>query len=462
MKHSTLLKKILENAEKIRVESGGKHLCASFIVAAVCDFCSCDYNNSEMRDDAERFEEERLRYAYSQIIKIRGSIGKIYIRKVSLAPEILDKEFDFTECEKIAETRGKIRVSADVVFLIAIKSIPAQYKLCRSSYRGEFSVIDFLSDIDANIYAYAVELIEGVYKRFKEKKEQAIYFRDWKPARKFAEPEELKKQFFGMIKTEFSGKILHITIPFFFGDDALKLSVHKIGDAYHLHDNGCAMNHLKKNVEDQEKYERILKKVCGEQWIGEKRVTDRFSQTYYLFRYLHRLVLIANADLFYSRMVKRHYDGFDRCYYKNEEKAENFKAEELVQKIKKSIGIHYDEYKGILMWSGISYVNSTRNACYLLETLDNNKVKISDGHKGHWEGYIFENFEWVCGNIKQYSRIVKKYTKRFGAVFEDEDVYLIDDCENWVQAWMKYINVGVLLSELGSCIRLPKKKEKEV
>lgn len=462
MQHSALLKGILENAEKIRVESGGKHLCASYIVAAICDFCSCDYNNSEMRDEAERFEEERLRYAYNKIIKVRGSIGRIYIHKVSRAPEILDKEFDFAECEKIAEARGKIRLSADIVFLMAIKSIPSLYKLCRPCYREEFSVTDFLRDIDANIYAYTIELIEAVYTRFEKKKELAIYFRDWKPARKFAEPEELKKQFFGMIKTEFSGKILHITIPFFFGDDDLKLSVHKIGDSYHLHDNGGAMNQLEKNVDDQEKYERILKTVCNEQWIEERRVTDCFSQTYSFFRYLHRLVLIANADLFYSRMVKRHYDGFDRYYFKNEEKAEDFDAEELIQKIKKSIGIHYDEHKGILMWSGISYVNSMRNACYLLETLDDNKVKISDGHKGHWEGYILENFEWVCGDIKQYSRLVKKYTKRFGAVFEDEDVYLIDDCENWVQAWMKYINVGILLSELGSCIKLPKKKEKEV
>lgn len=458
MEHSTLLKKILEQAEKIQVESGGKHLSASFIVAAFCDFCSCEYHNSEMKDDAERFEEERLRYAYSKIIVVKGSIGKIYIHKVLNLPEILDKEFYFAECEKLAAKRGTTRIPADIVFLMAIKSIPSQYKLCRPSYREEFSITDFLSDIDANIYAYVVELIEGVYKRFEKKKELAIYFRDWKPARKFADAEELKLQFFDKIKTTVSGKILHIIIPFFFGDDDLKLSLHKIDESYHVHDNGCAMGHLKKNVTDQEKYKRILKKVCTKQWIDEGRVTDSFSQTYSFFCYLHRLILIANADLFYSRMVPRHYDGFDRCFFENEEKAETFNEKEFLQSVQKCIGIHYDEHKGILMWSGISYVNSTRNACYLLEMLDDNKIKISDGHKGHWEGHIFENFEWAHGNIKQYSRLVKKYTKRFGATLEGEDVYLIDDCKNWVQAWMRYINVGILLSEFGSCIGLPKIK----
>ena len=462
MEHSALLKKILGNAEKIRVEYEGKHLSASFIVAAVCDFCSSEYNNSEMQDDAERFEEERLRYAYSKIVVLKGNLGRSYARKVSLAPEVLDVAFDFAECEKVAEVRKNLRVPADVAFLMAIKSIPAQYKLGRPIYRGDFSVSDFLTDIDANIYAYVVELIEGVSARFKKKKETAIYFRDWKPARKFAEPEELKRQFFERIKTELSRKILHITIPFFFGEDHLKLSIHKIDGSYHVNYNGCAMKHLKKNVDTQEKYERILKKVCNEQWIREGHVTDCFSQTYYFFMYLHRLVLIANADLFYSRMDKRRYDGFDRCYYQSEEKAEVFEAEELLRELKKSIGIHYDEYKGLLMWSGISYVNSTRNACYLLETLDDKRVKISDGHKGHWEGFIFENFEWVCGDVKQHSRTIKKYAKRFGVVFEGEDVYLIDDCENWIQAWMRYINAGILLSELGSCIKLPKKKETEV
>ena len=169
MEHSTLLKKILEQAEKIQVESGGKHLSASFIVAAFCDFCSCEYHNSEMKDDAERFEEERLRYAYSKIIVVKGSIGKIYIHKVLNLPEILDKEFYFAECEKLAAKRGTTRIPADIVFLMAIKSIPSQYKLCRPSYREEFSITDFLSDIDANIYAYVVELIEGVYKRFEKK-----------------------------------------------------------------------------------------------------------------------------------------------------------------------------------------------------------------------------------------------------------------------------------------------------
>ena len=76
---------------------------------------------------------------------------------------------------------------------------------------------------------------ESLCNKLKEKANIAMSKRDWKPAAKFSEPEDIKKQLLDSVKTNCEDNILHITIPGFLRGTDLKLNVYKIKDqTYHL------------------------------------------------------------------------------------------------------------------------------------------------------------------------------------------------------------------------------------
>ncbi len=199
------------------------------------------------------FEPERLHYLHAKLIKGRASL---IIRRAfrNLKGKGLDLDTEFlstyeTEFEALAKSRNKAFVSADIVYVYAIKAFePIHHLLLQPEYINSFSVEEIVSDIDKNIYDYVIFCIEKITERLQGKADEAKRIRDWRPAEKFMEPEQLIDKFFDSFAVTENGKSVDLTIPGFFGEDNidLKLTVfHKKG-VYYVHDNGCALAVLKK------------------------------------------------------------------------------------------------------------------------------------------------------------------------------------------------------------------------
>lgn len=327
--------------------------------------------------------------------------------------------------------------------------------LSRSGQKTDFDICKFLTVIDANIYNYVINESEKLCAKFKKRIDEATALRDWRPAKKFVEPQELSNMFFSAIKTEYSQNVLKITIPGFFNESDLVLSIHCVNEVYYVQDNGCAINRLKKRV-DEDKLSRILNKVCSKHWLKNGCVIGFFTGFHYFFYYLQKLIFIANGDLVYSRFEEQAYKAHikERDYI-DEDKAQSFDYVKLLSDLKNDFSFGYDENCGLYFSIATTYSLFSTHISFLIETIDDN-ICISDMRKGKTEGEIFEAFYWSNDDITPYEKFINKFTKRFNAEFKNENVYLTDKKENWIKAQFKFINLAVLLSEIGHNIKLPK------
>ena len=459
MVQTELLKAILEKADEIKNEFGGEFLCASHIVVAVADFCKTKYTGFCVSDTGYvRFEEERLRYIFSKEVRLSAYFRLRLSRNAK--SEVREEEFDIDSCEKIVSVRESEVLSSDVIFLCALKELHQSYKNALRSISSEESIIALLQDADENIYDYVVDNIENIRCELKKKSDQAKAIRDWKPAPKFAEPEEVLAMFFEHIVKEMSEKEITFRLPKFFGAADLKLSIHQVEGIFYVHDNGCAIRHLSRRVKDKQKCEHILKKVCYSGWINRGRMTYSFLSTFTFFEYLKMLIFVAHADLYYTK-AKCFLCYKDKDYsYKETEKAEILDAKILLDTLKEGIGVSYDENKGLYCRVDASCSLSSSRMFFQIETLENGKIRISDRKKGQYEGEIFEEFYWCNDDITPYSKYISKIVDRFGAEFDGRDVYLTDKTENYATALFKFFNLAVLLSQFGHDIALPKIRQK--
>lgn len=457
MQETSLLKAIIEKANNVKSEFNCEHLWASHIAVAVADFCRTKYTGLALVDDTYfpcRFEEERLRYVLSREVRLASFFRTVLSRNIRNG--IAEKPFTLSLCENIANMRGYDMLSADIVFLCALKELSEPYKKAVCTATTDNAIIEILQDADKNIYDYVIEKIEAVKAVLNEKSREAASIRDWKPAAKFAEPNELADMFFGKIQKRVTENVITLKFPKFFGTADLKVSIHKAGNLYYIQDNGCAIKHLLKQTKDNAKCERALKKVCHNCWINKGRVTGSFVSVSSFFYYLQRLIFIAHADLFYTKVEKPLYYKEKDYLYLDTEKAEPINESELLEVLKSGIGFNYDENEGLYYWLDTRYSLFSGRASYLMETLENGIIRISDIKKGKIEGEIFEAFYWNNDDISPYTKFVSKIADRFGGEFDGKNIYLTDKNENFCKAIFRFFNMAVLLSEFGHDIKLPK------
>ncbi len=464
MKGTALLKVIIDNAQKIQKEFGAPHLYASHVAAAVAEFCSTSYAGICVSDKTYfpcRFEEERLRYVFSKEVRIASYFRMKLSRNAKIG--LIEKPFDKSLCIGVAQLRGNECLSADLVFLVALKELDESYKMTVNTANSNKTVLDVLKDADKNVYDYAIKLLNEVVFKLQAKADEAARIRDWRPAAKFAEPEELAEIFFNNIETKKDGNVITLKFPEFFGETDLSVSIHKANGIYYIHDNGCAIKHLSKHVSDKNKLERVLKRVCANCWISGCNITGVAGNARSFLCYLQMLVFIANADLFYTRLERPMYYRDKEYIYVDEKNAMPIDEAEYLEKLKGGIGFNYDEDKGLYCWLDMTYALFSTRAAFLIDTLDSKRIRISDYRKGKIEGEIFEAFYWNNDELILHHKYVCKLINRFGGDFDGENVYLTEEQENVCTAFYKFFNMAVLLSEYGHTIRVlkPKRPEEE-
>lgn len=459
MTHTALLKEILERANRVKEEFGSKYLCASHIAVAVTDFCRTKYTGfsvSDMTYWPSRFEEERLRYLFAKETRVANYFR---IRLSHNAKNgVKEAAFDLTDCERIAALHNAEVLSSDVVFLCALASIHESYRRVVRSVHSEESVMVLLQDTDLNIYDYVIENIESVCAELKKKADEAAAIRDWKPAAKFVEPEMLIPLVFDGIETKHTGNITNIKIPKFFGNAGLTLSIHRVDGMYYVHDNRCALRYLARTLRDTDQYERAVRKVCHSARMDKGRITGCFSNVTGFMYYLKDLVFVAQADLYYPR-AKSPLCFKDKGYaYIPDDKAEPFDEVTLINMLKESVDAYYDEETGLCCWLKVYNSPFQTRYSFLVETLDDGRIRFSDRLKGKYEGELLEPCYWYhdSTDISAYSKFFTKLADRFGGEFDGKNFYLTAKPKDFRHALFQFFQLAVLVSRLGHSIALPK------
>lgn len=461
MEQTTLLKEILKRADEVRAEFGSAHLCPSHVAAAVVDFCQTPYTGftvSDMTWRPCRFEEERLRYLCAKEVRLQA-----YFRlclKGSRKQDIREAALDLSGCQHIAALRQADVLSADMVFLWALSQLPEPYSKAVRTARSDEDILSLLQDTDIHIYDYVIEKIQEIRTSLQKKADEAAAIRDWKPAAKFTEPKDLAALFFSKIKCHSEDNILTLVFPKLFGRADLKVSIFQVNDIYYIHDNGCAVKHLSRQVADKAKRKRFLQKVCHPCWIDKNRITGSFVQVSSFLNYLQMLVFIAHADLFYTRLSARLYTQDKGFVFPNTKDAKPLDTAALLRLLKSGIGFYYDENLGITCWLDTRYSLGSGRPAYLLETLPGGHIRISDKKKDKLEGCIFESFYWDNDDIAPYGKFITRFADRFGVEFDGKNVFLTAKSQRVFPAMLKFFNLSVLLSELGHDIDLPKIRRK--
>ena len=375
--------------------------------------------------------------------------------------EGLNEPFDLSASEKISLLRGSDVLSSDVVFLCALNKLQGKAKKFVFGVETEEEILARLSEIDANIYDFVIFEVEKIRLALEEKIRKAKELRDWKPAEKLMEPEQLALAFFDTVEKKVTEKCVELKIPKFFGSSDLKLSIHLAGEIWYVHDQGTALRHLKKRLANSEKVNTVLKKVCYAGYVDQGRVAGNFTSGYRFFLYLQKLVFVAHADLYYTRAEKQLYPKDRDEIYVPIERAEKLNANQLFDLLKQSISFSYDERRGITVCPQTHFSLFSTRPCFLIETKSEGAIVLSDARKGAVEGEIFEAFYWEHEDLSAYSKFIETFCNRFGAEFFNGGICLKEKKEKYFSALCAFFNLAVLLSELGHDIALPKLRKQE-
>ena len=453
MIQTALVTEILERANAIKTEYNHASLQASHIAAAIGDLCKTPYLGLDLSAFSyPRFEEERMRYLFSKVVKL-PSFFRLRL-SANRKTGVTESAFDLSCCEPFINLHGREILSADILFLCALKQLHPTYLQNTQSPDSDDAIMALLQDTNTHIYDYVIEKIDGICAELKKKSDEAAALRDWKPAAKFTEPETLTGLFFEKIEKQVSGNVMTLKFPRFFGTTCLKVSIHRSGDLYYVHDNGCAIRHLAKQVPDKQRRERIIKKVCHACWIDKNRIADSFLSVSSFLLYLQKLVFVAHADLYYSRANCQLVEKDKNYMYVPAQEAEPLDENALIRLLKQGIHFDYDENKGLYYWLDMRYALFSTRCAFLLETLEKGCIRISDKRKDSTEGEIFESFYWDNNNLTQHKRFIDKLASRFGAEFDGKDIYLTDKNDNFHKAMFRFFNLAVLLSEFGHNIEV--------
>lgn len=483
MKHTELLEEILERANRVKEEFSSEYLCASHIAVAVTDFCRTKYTGfsvSDMTYWPNRFEEERLRYLFTKETRVAN-----YFRmrlSHNAKNSVQEEAFDLNGCERIAALRKAEVLSSDVVFLCALANIHESYRKVVQTAHSEEAVLARLQDVDINIYDYVVAQIGDVCAELKKKADEAAAIRDWKPAAKFADPEVLLKQFFDKISTTCENKVLHITIPGFLRNTDLKLSIYKVKDHFIVHDNGCAVKCLSKQI-DNMRVQKVLNLLWDKSNLQDGKLFTRITEARYVLYFIQEVILTANADLYYAYFKEEPFGRrryIDPCRaFEGEQQAEDFDTNAFLNALKETVTASYDENKGLTLRFDVKYCNCSYGIKVLIETLDDGTVRFSDAYKNkqYETGEMLEAFYF--GSDKQdkdmYYAVIQKLADPFGMEIDmassilfpeyggnrhnHKNPYMLSNTSNWVSDFYKFMNGAVLISVVADRINYEKTRE---
>lgn len=482
MVQTALFKAIFKRANEVKEEFNFEHLAASHIAVAVADFCAIRYTGLtpiELQSSA-RFEEERLRYIFSKEIKVAS-----YLR-VSLSHNAKEaaKEEPFEEacCEPIAISRETDLLTADILFLCALKELKKPYRATVRNIVSDDSILAALQDADKNIYDYVIDKIGDICCELKKKSDEARAILDWKPAIKFAEPEELIKQFFDNIYISYENNVLHITIPKFLRETDLKLSVYKVKDCYIVHDNGCAVKCLSMRI-DNSRLQKVLEVLWGESNLQDNKLFTEFKDAKTVLYFIQEVILTANADLYYEYFKE---EPFGRRRYiepcdvlEKELQAKEFDKNAFLDTLKETVTAYYDENKGLLLRFDSKYCHCSYGIKILIETLDDGTLRFSDAYKNtkYETGEILEAFYF--GSEAEYDdmyyEVMHKLAKPFGMVLDmtssiifpeyrgcqhnHKNPYMLSTVDTWLRDFYNFINSAVLISVVADRINYEKLRE---
>lgn len=457
MNYSKLLSQIIEDADKIRSEYRVNFISAPVILIAVAQKCKKDYSGISEYDDIyhpEWFEEDRLRYAFKKVFKGTANITDIYLRNnLKKIYDVYDKDFMKDKesfFEEISKKREKKMISADLVLAEAINSLAPEHRpAVFPDYKDYFDTERLLLDTDKNVFSHIIAETEKSVSKLQAKAKKAAEIRDWKPAPKFTSPETLENMFFSSVKTTCKDKVMEIEIPFFFGDQGeLSLELCYADGIYYVNDKGCAVKVLRENT-TKEVFNKVMDRISKNLSKEGDVVIGCFSQVHTFLQYLQSLVFVAHGDLYYENLEEEGLCADPGISFIDKDKAELFPENSFVQDIKEKIHVDYDENSGLYIVIGMRYSLNSSPVSYLIETLDNEMIRISDRKKGNIEGEIFESFYFGHDDISAYSDYINKFCQRFGAEFDGKNIWLICRNEDVVKSLYSFINLAVLLSEFG-------------
>ncbi len=482
MVKTALFKDILKRANEVKDEFNGEYLTAAHIAVAVADFCATRYTGLtpiELQSSA-RFEEERLRYLFSKQIKLASYLRVCLSRN---SGEIANEEsFEEASCERIAISRETDLLTADILFLCALKELKQPYRAVARNMISDDSILAALQDADQNVYDYVIDKIDDICSELKEKSDEARAIRDWKPAAKFMEPEELKKQLFHNISTSYENNVLHITIPEFLRGTDLKLNVYKVKDCYIVHDNGCAVKSLSLRI-DNIRLQKVLNLIWGESNIQDNKLFTEFTDVKFVLYFIQEVILTANADLYYEYFVEdtdqnRHYIE-TRDILQNEQQAEAFDEKAFLDALKETVTSYYDNNKGLLLCFDSKYCHCSYGIKVLIETFEDGELRFSDAHKNkkYETGEMLEAFYFSSREEydAMYYEVMQKLAKPFGMLFDmtssiifpeycgqqhdHKNPYMLSTVDHWLWDLYDFMNSAVLISVVADRIHYEKIRE---
>ena len=482
MVQTALFNEILKKANEVKDEFNAEYLTASHVAVAVADFCAIRYTGLTpiQLQSSARFEEERLRYLFSKEVKVASYLRKKLSHNTKTGAQ--EKVFDIGCCDRIAFLLKNNLLTADILFLSALKEIDNAYRVTARNIVSDDSIFAALQDADKNIYDYVIEKIEEICSKLKEKADEAKAIRDWEPAEKFAEPEDLLKQFFDNISTACENNVLHITIPGFLRESDLKLSIYKVKDHFIVHDNGCAVKSLSKQI-DSIRIQKVLDLLWDKTNLQDNKLFTQITDVKSVLYFIQEVILTANADLYYEYFNEEpfgHRRYIEPCKaFESEQQAEDFDANAFLNALKEIITAYYDENKGITLRFDAKYCHCSYGIRVLIETLNDGTVRFSDAYKNkqYETGEMLEAFYFSSREEydDMYYEVMQKLAKPFGMAFDmtssiifpeyngrkhkHKNPYMLSTAPNWVRDFYKFMNSAVLISVVADRINYEKVRE---
>ncbi|MBR3811037.1 MAG: hypothetical protein IKJ16_01730 [Agathobacter sp.] len=482
MVQTALFKAILKRAESVKDEFHCEHIEAAHIAVAVADFCANQYTGltPAKLQHSTRFEEERLRYLFSKKIKLASYLRLSLSRNTK--DGVTEGAFDLTSCEKIANLRGANLLTADILFLCSLKELKPPYALAIKDIVSEDSILAALEDADKNVYDFVIDNIDKLCLELRKKANEAKALRDWKPAAKFAQPEDLLKQFLGNIITNYENNTLDIIIPEFLCGADLHLSIYRVNDSFVIHDNGCSVENLSKRT-DRMKQQKVLDLIWGKSNLQDNKLFTKFTNASSVLYFIQEVILTANADLYYEYFQDELLGH--RCYIEpcalleRQQEAKEFDVNTLLNSLKETIVAYYDENKGLTLGFDTKYCHCSYGIKVLIETLNDKTLRFSDAYKNkqYETGEMLEAFYFGSDdqNKDMYYERMQELGKPFGMEFDmssdiifpeysghvhnHKNPYMISTVDNWIPNFYKFINSAVLISVLVDRINFKKLRE---
>lgn len=456
MNSSLLLKQLLDRAEVIRLECGASCLSAPCVLAAMAEKCQSPYEGITPLDamEVENFEEERLRLLFRRVFRASGQLTA-HVLKKNRAYDDTDFLQENTALLKAEmQQREKKFLTADLTFLAAIRALAPEHRPgATPEFRGDFSIAEILKETDEKIFDYVVTEIGAIQRRLQEKADRAKAIRDWRPAAKFMEPEELESAFYSSIQAETEGALLKISLPHFFGKDtALTLTLCFCDNCYFVHDNGCALSLLRQQTGTAERFDAVFDRIRKNLSAEGERVIGAFSQPWGFFHYLQTLIFVAHADLYWEQLDEQGLYCDPGIVFP--QKGEPLDHQQLLSALKENLSFCYDINTGLSLAIGTRYSLNSHWIAYQIETLSD-AIRIRDAYAGKLEGEILESFYWGHEDLRGYRAFIEPYLTRFGGELIEKDLCLSASKEDWLSALFRFINLAVLCSELGRLIDLP-------